>query len=102
MTANDTISIALLLSIISIFCTIVTTFGGTKKQRREEMEAEIERRTSLKEEFVKVNFKLDEFCHRLDEVMKRYDKTGEKLEDHEKRISVLEKRCDDVTGGEHY
>lgn len=102
MTADNTISIALLLSIVSLACTLVTTFGGTKKRQKEDMEAEIERRTSMKEEFVKVNFKLDEFCRRLDEVMKRYDKTGEKLDDHEKRITVLERRCDDVTGEQHY
>ena len=40
----------------------------------------------MKEEFVKVNFKLDEFCRRLDEMAKKYDI----LDDHEKRISVLE------------
>jgi chromosome segregation ATPase len=55
------------------------------------MEAEISRRADLKEEFVKVNFKLDEFCRRLDEAMKRFDKTDQRLEDHERRISDLEK-----------
>lgn len=86
MTPNDSISIALLLSVISLICTLVNTFGGSKKRQKEEMEAEIERRADLKEEFVKVNFKLDEFCRRLEEMAKKYDV----LDDHEKRISVLE------------
>lgn len=90
ITGNEGISIALLLSIVSLICTLISTFGGSKKRHQEEMEAEIERRTSLKEEFVKVNFKLDEFCRRLDEIVKRYDKTDERLNDHEKRINVLE------------
>lgn len=86
MTANDSISIALLLSVVSLICTLINTFGGSKKRQKEELEAEIERRASMKEEFVKVNFKLDEFCRRLDEMAKKYDI----LDDHEKRISVLE------------
>lgn len=92
MTPNDTISIALVLSIVSIVCTVITTWGGSKKRQKEEIEAEIARRADLKEEFVKVNFKLDEFCRRLDEIVKRYDKTDEKLADHETRITELERK----------
>lgn len=90
MTPNDTISIALLLSIASLACTLINTFGGSRKRQKEEVEAEIERRASTKEEFVKINFKLDEFCRKLDEIVKRYDKTDERLDNHEKRISDLE------------
>jgi len=92
MTPNDTVSIALVLSVASLVCTLISTYGGSRKRQKEEMEAEIERRADLKEEFVKVNFKLDAFCGRLDELVKRYDKTDQRLEDHEKRISALEKK----------
>lgn len=92
ISANDTVSIALLLSIASLTCTLIATFGGSKKRQKEEMEAEIERRADIKEEFVKVNFKLDEFCRRLDEIVKRYDRTDERLNDHEKRINDLESK----------
>lgn len=91
MTGNDTISIALILSIVSLACTLITTIGGSRKRQKEEVEAEIERRATMKEEFVKVNFKLDEFCRRLDEIVKRYDKTDARLDDHEQRITILEK-----------
>ena len=90
MTMNDSVSIALIISIVSLACTLISTLGGSKKRQKEDIEAEIERRASMKEEFVKVNFKLDEFCRRLDEIVKRYDKTDEKLANHEKRISDLE------------
>lgn len=90
MTMNDSVSIALIISIVSLACTLISTLGGSKKRQKEDIEAEIERRASMKEEFVKVNFKLDEFCRRLDEIVKRYDKTDERLTDHEKRISDLE------------
>ena len=90
MTANDTISIAFLLSVASLVCTLITTFGGSRKRQKEEVEAEIERRADIKEEFVKVNFKLDEFCRRLEELVRRYDDTDAILSDHEQRINVLE------------
>lgn len=90
MNPNDTISIALLLSIASLVCTLINTFGGTKKRQKEEMEAEIERRASMKEEFVKVNLKLDTFCRQLDDMLKKLDKTDERLDNHERRISDLE------------
>jgi hypothetical protein len=90
MTSNDTVSIALLLSVASLVCTFITTFGGSRKRQKEEVEAEIERRADIKEEFVKVNFKLDEFCRRLEDMVKHYDATDKILEDHEKRINVLE------------
>lgn len=90
MTANDTISFALLLSVASLVCTLITTIGGSRKRQKEVVEAEIERRAEIKEEFVKVNFKLDEFCRRLDDLVKRYDKTDQRLNDHEMRITELE------------
>lgn len=90
MNPNDTISIALLLSIASLVCTLINTFGGSKKRQKEEMEAEIERRASMKEEFVKVNLKLDTFCRQLDDMLKKLDKTDERLDNHERRISDLE------------
>ena len=46
----------------------------------------------MKEEFVKVNLKLDTFCRQLEEVIRRYDKTDEKLADHETRITELERK----------
>lgn len=90
MTMNDSVSIALIISIVSLACTLISTIGGSHKRQKEDIEAEVERRATMKEEFVKVNFKLDEFCRRLDEIVKRYDKTDEKLANHEKRISDLE------------
>ncbi len=90
LTGNEAISVALILSIASLACTVYTTVSGGKKRQKEDIEAEIERRASMKEEFVKVNLKLDTFCRQLDEMIKKLDKTDEKLNDHEKRINALE------------
>jgi len=92
MTGDSTVSIALILSVVSLACTLISTLGGSRKRQKEEVEAEIERRATMKEEFVKINFKLDEFCRRLDEIVKRYDKTDARLDDHEQRITNLEKK----------
>ncbi len=92
LTGNEGISIALIISVASIICTIYTTIASSKKREKETMEAEIERRASMKEEFVKVNLKLDTFCRQIDEMLKKLDKTDERLDDHERRISNLEKR----------
>lgn len=92
MTSEATISVALIISLISIACTLYNTFSGSKKSQKEQMEQEIERRASMKEEFVKVNLKLDTFCRQLEELIRKLDKTDERLDDHEKRITNLESK----------
>jgi len=92
MTSDATISVALIISLVSIACTLYNTFSGSKKSQKENMEQEIERRASMKEEFVKVNLKLDTFCRQLEELIRKLDKTDERLDDHEKRITSLEKK----------
>lgn len=89
MTSEATISVALIISIVSIACTLYNTFSGSKKSQKEQMEHEIERRASMKEEFVKVNFKLDTFCRQLDEIIKKYDKTDERLLGHKDESTTL-------------
>lgn len=92
MTSEATISVALIISLVSIACTLYNTFSGSKKSQKEQMEQEVERRASMKEEFVKVNLKLDTFCRQLEELIRKLDKTDERLDDHEKRITNLESK----------
>lgn len=92
MNGSEGISIALIISIASIICTVYTTISSSRKRQKEDVEAEIERRATMKEEFVKVNLKLDTFCRQLEEIIRKYDKTDDRLDDHEKRITNLEKR----------
>lgn len=92
MTPETSISVALIISIVSIACTLYNTFSGSKKSQKEQMENEIERRASIKEEFVKVNLKLDTFCRQMEELIRKLDKTDERLDDHEKRITNLESK----------
>lgn len=92
MTPETSVSVALIISLVSIACTLYNTLSGSKKSKKGEMEAEIERRASIKEEFVKVNLKLDTFCRQMEELIRKLDKTDERLDDHEKRITNLESK----------
>jgi DNA repair exonuclease SbcCD ATPase subunit len=90
MTANDTVSIALVITLINLACTLWNTYGGAKKRTKEDIEAEIERRANLQKEFVKVNFKLDEFCRKIDDLIKQNEKIEDRLNKHEQRLNLLE------------
>jgi peptidoglycan hydrolase CwlO-like protein len=91
---NGTVSIAMLISVVSLACTLINTFAGQKKQYRENVEG-----------FIKVNLKLDTFCGQLNELIRKSDNTAEELkkleekiighgymiDEHEKRIEALER-----------
>ena len=110
---ETSISFALLMSITSIVCTIVTTALNTRKQRKEEQnerlknqEARLKEQLDLEKNFVKINFKLDDFCDTTKKILKDHEKVSESvveihkelvhqndvLENHEKRITTLEKK----------
>lgn len=105
MTGSEGISIALLISVVSIVCVVINTYSGGKKRKTDEIEAENNRKIEIEKQFVKVNLKLDEFCNSLNELIRKQDKTAEelqdikqklikdniRLDDHEKRITELEK-----------
>lgn len=105
MTANDGVSIALIISITSIICTVYTTVVNGRKRQHELIEADKNRQLEIEKQFVKINVKLDDFCEQMRDMVKKYDKStdelrhmserlimdNERLNDHEKRIAELEK-----------
>lgn len=113
LNGETTISVVLLISIFSLVLSTFATLSNAKKNQKDsvqkekdEMDKENERRLQMREEFVKVNLKLDAFCRSLEELLKKQDKTvtemneikstilryGMQIDDHEKRITTLEKR----------
>lgn len=111
ITANDGISIALLISVVSLVCTLVNTFGGSRKRFQEANEAENKRQLEIEKQFVKINVKLDDFCDTTKQMMKQSEKENERAQelskqmiqaseqiktlfnttkDHEKRLNDLE------------
>lgn len=111
MTANDTISVAVILSVGSFIVALIGLILNAKKQQKEDsadkersLEAENQRQLKLTENFVTVNLKLDAFSDTMNQMVVKSDKTNEelrrisdrliedklKIDDHDKRISDLE------------
>lgn len=83
MTAEASVSIALLISLTSLACTLINTFAGGKKRQEEQAEREKNRQLDVEKSFVKINVKLDDFC---DTTKKMMADNGEKTEQL-KRVS---------------
>ena len=77
MTPEASVSIALLISLTSLACTLINTFAGGKKRQEEQVEREKNRQLDVEKNFVKINVKLDDFC---DTTKKMMAENGEKTE----------------------
>ena len=113
MTPDASISIALLISITSLACTLINTFIGGKKHMEEQANEERNRQLDIEKNFVKINVKLDDFCESSKQLMQENVKKTDQLkavseqlvliteqvktlfkyhDDHEKRIKDLESK----------
>ena len=111
MTPETSVSIALLISLTSLACTLINTFAGGKKRQEEQAEREKNRQMDIEKNFVKINVKLDEFYGTSKKMMadngektEQLKKVTEQLilvtervntlfkykDDHERRIKELE------------
>lgn len=81
MTAEASVSIALLISLTSLACTLINTFAGGKKRQEEQAEHEKNRQMDIEKNFVKINVKLDEF----------YDTSKKMMADNGKKTEQLKK-----------
>lgn len=92
MTPEASVSIALLISLTSLACTLINTFAGGKKRQEEQAEREKNRQLDVEKNFVKINVKLDDFC---DTTKKMMAENGEKTEQlkkvSEQLVLVLER-----------
>lgn len=77
MTPEASVSIALLISLTSLACTLINTFAGGKKRQEEQADREKNRQLDVEKNFVKINVKLDDFC---DTTKKMMADNGEKTE----------------------
>ena len=102
MTPETSVSLALLISLTSLACTLINTFAGGKKRQEEQAEREKDRQLDVEKNFVKINVKLDDFC---DTTKKMMAENGEKTEQLKKvseqlvlvseRVNTLFKYKDD-------
>ena len=89
---QETISVAVLISIISLICTLINTFSGGKKTIREQDEKENNKQLEIEKNFVKINVKLDNFCETSNKLLaENAKKTDELRVVSEKLVTVSEK-----------
>ena len=113
MGIDATINITLLISLISLGCSVFNTFSGGRKDLKAQEEKESARQLDIEKNFVKINVKLDDFCETSKQLMRENAKETDELkavserlvqvtekvntlfkykEDHETRIKCLEEK----------
>lgn len=92
MTPETSVSIALLITLTSLACTLINTFAGGKKRQEEQAEREKNRQMDIEKNFVKINVKLDDFCDTTKKMMaENGDKTEQLKKVSEQLILVTER-----------
>ena len=92
MTPDISISVALLISVISIICTMINTFAGGKKRTEEQNEKENKRQLDIEKNFVKINVKLDDFCDTSEKLMDESNEKTEQLKKVSEQLVVVSER----------
>lgn len=98
MTPETTINIALIFAIVSAVGTIVGIISTIRRQNENENKKALE----IEKNFVKVNYKLDEFCDTSRSLMRNIEKADETLKEvseelvrHSERIETLFRKSKD-------
>ena len=85
MGIDTTISVTLLISLISLGCSVFNTFSGGKKDIRAQEEKEKLRQIDIEKNFVKINVKLDDFCDTSKQLMQENAKKTDELKEGERK-----------------
>lgn len=92
MNTDTSISIALLISLTSLACTLINTFAGGKKRQEEQAERENNRQMEIEKNFVKINMKLDDFCDTTKKLMAENGEKTEQLKNVSEQIVLVKER----------
>lgn len=92
MTTETSVSIALLISLTSLACTLINTFAGGKKRQEEQAEREKNRQMDIEKNFVKINLKLDDFCDTTKKMMAENSEKAEQLKNVSEQIVLVKER----------
>lgn len=92
MNTDTSISIALLISLTSLACTLINTFAGGKKRQEEQAEREKNRQMEIEKNFVKINMKLDDFCDTTKKLMAENGEKAEQLKNVSEQIVLVKER----------
>lgn len=92
MNPETSVSIALLISLTSLACTLINTFAGGKKRQEEQAEREKNRQMEIEKNFVKINVKLDDFCDTTKKMMIENGEKAEQLKNVSEQIVLVKER----------
>lgn len=92
MNPETSVSIALLISLTSLACTLINTFAGGKKRQEEQAEREKNRQMDIEKNFVKINIKLDDFCDTTKKMMAENGEKAEQLKKASEQIVLITER----------
>lgn len=92
MTPEASVSIALLISLTSLACTLINTFAGGKKRQEEQAEREKNRQMDIEKNFIKINVKLDDFCDTTKKMMIENGEKAEQLKNVSEQLVLVTER----------
>ena len=113
VSSGTSVSLSLILSVISVIGVVVGIFGSYKRDNETERKKEIE----IEKNFAKISVKLDEFARQLSEMLKRAEKSSDKMDEvsneitrqnekistlfhykdeHERRLNEIEEKLNEV------
>ena len=92
MTPEASVSIALLISLTSLACTLINTFAGGKKRQEEQAERDKNRQMDIEKNFVKINVKLDDFCGTTKKMMAENSEKTEQLKNVSGQLILMTER----------
>ena len=92
MTPETSVSIALLITLTSLACTLINTFAGGKKRQEEQAEREKNRQMDIENNFVQINVKLDDFCDTTKKMMAENSEKTEQLKKVSEQMVLVTER----------
>lgn len=92
MNPETSVSIALLISLTSLACTLINTFAGGKKRQEEQAEREKNRQMDIEKNFIKINVKLDDFCDTTKKMMIENGEKAEQLKNVSEQLVLVKER----------
>lgn len=92
MTPESGISIALIISIASLLCTIINTLSSSKKVQKESYDAEMQKQVNIEKNFAKINVKLDDFCDTTKKILNENARMGDQIDGAIREVSLIDER----------
>lgn len=92
MTTETSISLALVISIVSIVCTVFNTVGSDSQRRKSNERIDQEDKLGIEKNFVKINVKLDSFMDTANAIARNQEKTSSAVEGLTERMIKADER----------